>query len=518
MNGRDDAGMAGDAPRGDFWGWVRAWRYLFWFLGIVMGIALFYAIENWRGRAAWEKYRREMAARGEPIELSAVVPPEVEDAANFAMTPFLAAGISFAPGSAPAAQFAPRYDAAASEVKQAKAPHLSSWTKERTDLLAWSKAFQETTDGAGRDAAGMTLRQAAAGVLAGLEECKPVFEELRSASQRPHSRFNIQYRGAGLPAAILLPHLAVLKHLSQVLQLRASAELALGRTDEAFDDVMLMLYLSRACRDEPFVISHLVRMAQVQLALQPLAEGLAEHQWSEAQLRGLQDRLGRLDFCADARRVLHGERVLSGCGTVEYFRRWRGNLSGIQGWEQAIMFVAPSGWFCLEELNLCRAFDDGPLSGIDAPGRQIHPTGPVQANQANEEVRSGEMEQTQPALVLSHRFFSTLLVPSLAGVVRKTAYGQAAADLAAIACALERWRLAHGQFPETLDSLAPGLMAQLPHDIINGRPLKYHRTKEGRFVLYSVGWNETDDGGSFGLARNGEPADPWTGDWVWGGR
>jgi hypothetical protein len=128
------------------------------------------------------------------------------------------------------------------------------------------------------------------------------------------------------------------------------------------------------------------------------------------------------------------------------------------------------------------------------------------------------VEHTEPALVLSHRFFSTLLVPSLAGVVRRTAYGQAAADLAAIACALERWRLAHGQFPETLDSLEPGLMAQLPHDIINGRPLKYHRTKEGRFVLYSVGWNETDDGGSFGLAKNGEPGDPWTGDWVWGGR
>jgi len=105
----------------------------------------------------------------------------------------------------------------------------------------------------------------------------------------------------------------------------------------------------------------------------------------------------------------------------------------------------------------------------------------------------------------------------MVGVVQKPAYAQTAVDLAAIACALERWRLAHGQFPETLDSLAPGLMDPLPHDIINGRPLKYHRTTDGRFVLYSVGWNGTDEGGTVGLTKSGERVDATTGDWVWGG-
>jgi hypothetical protein len=452
-------------------------------------------------------------------------------------------------------QFAPRYDGAARDVKQPKTPCFSSWTRARTDLSAWWKAFQQTTNAAGQDGAtpsrqsrrfglpaagperpagpgqqngaahqgsvaeesgtepGITLREAAAGVLAGLEDCRSVFDELRSASRRPHSRFNINYANP-MPAAILLPHLGVLKHLSQVLQLRASAELALGRTEEAFNDLELMLDLSTACRDEPFLISHLVCIAQLQLALQPLAEGLAAEQWSEAQLRGLQDRLGRLDFCADARRVLHGERVFFGCGTIEYFRRSRGNLGQIAGWAQALMLVAPSGWFCLEERNLCRAFDDGPLSSIDVPGRQIHPTGVVRAE---EDARRWDMPYGQPALFLRHRYFSALLVPGTVGVVRRTAYAQTAADLAAIACALERRRLAQGGFPEALDSLAPEFIHQLPHDIINGRPLKYHRTKEGRFVLYSVGWNETDDGGTIGLSRNGEQADLGTGDWVWGG-
>jgi hypothetical protein len=576
MNGRSDAGAAGDVPRNEFLGWLRAWRYLFWLLGIVLAITLFYVVENWRGEAAWEKYRREMAARGEPIELSAVIPPEVDDADNFAMTPFLATRFSFqpgvpqhqaAPGSGPAQGFAPRYDAAAQALDQPKehrTVRFNSWTSEQSDLSAWCRAFQQPPVSAsarsaaavaaiqrryglkspaagparpaapaqgrgatGADsgaekpgtAAGMGLREAASGVLAGLEECRPVFEELRSASRRPRSRFKIDYTGAN-PAEILLPHLATLKQLSQVLKLRASAELALGRTDEAFDDVMLMLDLSEASREEPMLISHLVRIAQFHLAIQPLAEGLAGHQWSEAQLRRLEDRLGRLDFCADARRALHGERVLCGCGVIDFVRRSRGGSP----WEtdsgpskllaEVLLRIAPSGWFDLEELNLCRDFDGGVLAGIDVPGRQIHPAGMDVRRDDESGLREGHPESY---LILSHRFFAALFVPGMAGAAQRPAYAQTAADLAAIACALELWRLAHGQFPETLDSLVPGFIDQLPHDIINGQPLKYHRTAEGRFVLYSVGWNQTDDGGTVGLTADGKRVDPRTGDWVWGG-
>jgi hypothetical protein len=573
MNGGDDAGMAGEASGGDFRAWVRTWRYLFWLLGIAMCIGLFYGIENWRGEAAWEKYRRQMAARGEPIELSAVVPPEADDADNFAMTPFLAARFSFQPGipqpqsttgPGPAQEFAPRFDAAAREVKEPKRPgsvRVNSWAAEQTDLIAWYRAFQEATNPPGQNAAmawrqryglnrsgavprgpagsgqsrgadgaesaakkpgaaaDITLREAAPGVLAGLEECRPVLEELRSASQRPRSRFKLDYTAAN-PSAILLPHLAALKHLSQVLRLRASAELALGQTDQAFNDVMLMLYLSDACREEPVLISHLVRISQFGLAIQPLAEGLAGHQWSEAQLRELQDRLRRPDFCADARRVMLGESLLFGCGTIEYLRRSPGELAQFMdggpsmGLAQALMRVAPSGWFYLEKLNLCRAFEKGVLSAVDVPGRQIHPSAGVPED---EEAHQRET-RSEPRLFLSHRFFAAMFVPTGVGITLRTAYAQTAADLAAIACALERWRLAHGQFPETLDSLAPGFLDPLPHDIINGQPLKYHRTNDGRFVLYSVGWNQTDDGGTVGLGKNGEQVDIKTGDWVWSGR
>jgi hypothetical protein len=89
-----------------------------------------------------------------------------------------------------------------------------------------------------------------------------------------------------------------------------------------------------------------------------------------------------------------------------------------------------------------------------------------------------------------------------------TARNQTLVNEAFIACGLERYRLAHGQYPKTLEALVPQFAEKLPHDIVGGQPLKYHRTADGQFVLYSVGWNETDDGGVPGKSVT-------EGDWVW---
>lgn len=78
-------------------------------------------------------------------------------------------------------------------------------------------------------------------------------------------------------------------------------------------------------------------------------------------------------------------------------------------------------------------------------------------------------------------------------------------------CALERYRLANGEFPETLESLAPRYIDRAPNDVIGGQPYKYRRTKDGQFMLYSVGWNEKDDGGVPGKTL----FDQTQGDWVW---
>ncbi len=66
---------------------------------------------------------------------------------------------------------------------------------------------------------------------------------------------------------------------------------------------------------------------------------------------------------------------------------------------------------------------------------------------------------------------------------------------------------AKGSYPERLAELG----VPLPMDVIGGQPLRYLRTPEGGYVLYSLGWNGTDEGGQPG---SGDDAIR-RGDWVW---
>jgi hypothetical protein len=122
---------------------------------------------------------------------------------------------------------------------------------------------------------------------------------------------------------------------------------------------------------------------------------------------------------------------------------------------------------------------------------------------------------------LNHGFppfkkFAKLMFPAFGNSAIKFASAQVNVDQARVACALERYRLAHGEFPPSLDSLSPQIIKTIPHDIFTGEPLKYHRTEDGKFVLYSVGWNEEDDGGTIVLYAGTNPqVNLAQGDWVW---
>lgn len=528
-------------------------------------VVIFYFEEDERGERVWNQYKQQQEARGDHLDPSAFVPPLVSDDQNFASTPFLAPLFDFIPGTQQPRDtkavertkaLSPRYDAASARVKPGKQPRSNSWASAGIDLPAWYTAFLKGTNAAEpEDAVGKsfraryglegrqsgataaqpatnnpqlptdapTLAEAAAGVLDALAEAEPILEELRAASRRPHSRFNLYY-DIDNPPAMLLPHYTVLKRLFQVLQLRVSAELALGRTNEAAEDIQFMFRLTDAIRNEPILIAHLVRLAELQISLQPLAQGLARHQWSEPQLRAFEERLRQFDFLADARLALQGERVFFGGGFIDYIRqspsRWRlmdiGSVTGEgrdtqYSWQSALLSACPRGWYYLEKVNYSRMFQDYFLPTIDVAGHRVSPD----ACRRSDEHLAAMLNNPAPVVVLRHQFFSGFLLPALTRSAQKFAFGQAGADAAGLACAIERYRLAHGQFPESLGALVPEFVSQLPRDVINGQPLNYRRTTDGQYLLYSVGWNQTDDGGVLGLTKSGETIDQKTGDWVW---
>jgi hypothetical protein len=109
-----------------------------------------------------------------------------------------------------------------------------------------------------------------------------------------------------------------------------------------------------------------------------------------------------------------------------------------------------------------------------------------------------------------------IAVPALAGQVVRMARTQALIDEGAVVCALERYRLDKGQYPERLEDLVPAHLAILPHDLVTGGPLSYSR-KGDRFKLYQVGWDGVDHDGTTGWTGEGaaRKLDPAKGDWVW---
>jgi hypothetical protein len=61
--------------------------------------------------------------------------------------------------------------------------------------------------------------------------------------------------------------------------------------------------------------------------------------------------------------------------------------------------------------------------------------------------------------------------------------------------AAERFRLKHSRWPPALAELTPDYLPAVPLDPFDGKPLRYKRLDDG-VIVYSVGRDETDDGGT----------------------
>jgi hypothetical protein len=172
-------------------------------------------------------------------------------------------------------------------------------------------------------------------------------------------------------------------------------------------------------------------------------------------------------------------------------------------------WIAPRGWFHLEQLSYDRLFQLQLEGAFEPDKKRVFP-GRIASN-VNALGQAFAGSNWVSVICIRHQLMARVLLPALYRVTLKAAFAQTAVDEAAIACALERYRLANGQFPETLEALVPRFISPLPNDVISGEPYKYHLTNDAQFVLYSVGWNEKDDGGVPGKTLFDEKE----GDWVW---
>ncbi len=488
---------------------------------MLLAIPALMLVENSRGRQAWREYLDKARAAGDVVDLTGIIPPPVPDEENFAALPFFKPLFDWTPGAADpqtglrAITWRDRAGIARLESLNVQGngtkatPVFPSWRAGRfVDLVEWQEYYR------GRDGEfpiAPAPQSPAADVALALSKFDGDLAQLRAGMPRAHARFPIRYQDH---VGALLPHLPTLRNLAGITRLRSLAALAEGRAEDAKADLLLGFRLAAAVDGEPLLISHLVTIAMVEATVSALWEGLARQKWNEAQLAAFADALARWDFISGYQRAIRGERSIFTFGALEALRSnprlFFSALAGGPGDAVSTLLwrFLPSGLIDYNKAHLGVLYDKL-LGTADPVARRFHP--------AKVEALDKEFVQdTARSRWNPHKILAALLFPGVSKAQERSAALQVTVDMATIAVALERHRLKKGSLPETLDALVPEFLPRVPHDVMGGGPLRYHRGEAGRFTLYSIGWNGVDDDGAQAFKGGKAQTPDWrAGDWPW---
>ena len=448
------------------------------FGGLLILTVLFYAEEDWRGKRAWENCKRELEAKGAVLDWDKLIPPPVPDEQNFFKAPKM--GVWFVKIQSPLT------NELTERLRSADTTATNLNETFAVKYLVWSDQFASD------------------------------FDLLREALKRPYARMDGDY---SLPYQQPIPNFVTVRIVAQTLAQRAKCDLLLGQPDKALQELTLLHDMCRMLEAAPTgkpmtLVSAMINVAVTGLYVNTLTNGLASRAWKESQLAALQNQLSEIDLAP----FIIGAFACEPAGSTSWLEHKKPselfNMSVIVNgskqpetlWDKIRSLkgrwwdIVPHGWIYQNIVHYRKLNEDIHASLFDE-NRLVTP------KKADREDRLLEEKLEHPGLF---DLFAAIAIPNYSKALQNFAFNQTKANEAQIVCALERFRLAHGNYPQTIDALVPQFIEKPPHDIIGGQPLHYRRTVDGKFLLYAVGWNETDDNGTPGTL-----SDVKKGDWVW---
>ncbi len=351
---------------------------------------------------------------------------------------------------------------------------------------------------------------AAADYLKWSDQFAPDFDDIREALKRPYARIDCDY---SVPYEIQIPNFVTMRSLAQTLAQRTQCYLLLGQPEQAMNELTLLNDSCRILQAAPTgkpmtLVASMINVAIASVYVSTIAYGLEMHFWREPQIAALQEQLKNINLTplvAESFREMpvSSTRSLETITPAALAERYS-NRAMTNVWQKlsdpnyVLLTLLPRGWV-YQNMKFDAELGQYWIAGFDPDHNLILP-GKVE--NATKEVDKA-IQHPRP-----WNIWARFAIPNFTKAVQTTAHNQTQVNEGQIACALERYHLAHGEYPGTLDALAPQFIEKLPHDIIGGQPLHYRRTDDGKFLLYSVGWNETDDGGTASDKMD-------QGDWVW---
>jgi hypothetical protein len=317
-----------------------------------------------------------------------------------------------------------------------------------------------------------------------MNEWDAAVAEARKLADLPRGRYRIVWKRPNVYFT-LLPDEQKAREVAQLLRYAALRRAEEGDANGALADCRAIVNCGRSIGDEPIFISQLIRHSCVTIGCMTAEEVLARGAPSPAGLEVLQKLLEDEDTFRDQWHGARGERacvheMVSAVqsGAVSLNQVSGGRPMPAEKW--VIPFLNPV--FKYEHptmLSVMTRFVEA--SNLPGP-QQIETEAAVDA----------ELRALPRTAVLTR-----LLVPAVNRVAeasrRKHAYIRCL-----IAClAAERYRRAHGSWPESLTDLVPEQMSAVPLDPFDDQPLRYLRLPDG-IEVYTVGPDGKDDNGNLG--------------------
>jgi hypothetical protein len=274
---------------------------------------------------------------------------------------------------------------------------------------------------------------------------------------------------------------------SKLVRLNTTVHLVDGDHSAALDGFELQCRMAASRGDEPMLISRLVQVAIQAQAIATAEDMLRAETTDDQSLKRMAEELRVMQKTGTLRWGLLGERAffVETCeavvaGRIPLMGPELGSnveeLAVLELLHQFLRFPA----FLMRSNQLRGAQMHTSLIDVVDDPRALH----AAAKKIEDEVPN--LPRTQMLV--------KILMPSLTRAILLNTRISAQLDCAIAALAAERFRLAEGRLPSTLEQLVPAYLPAVPIDPFDGKPLRLAQAQEG-IVIYSVDENGVDDGG-----------------------
>jgi hypothetical protein len=462
---------------------------------LIVFLIILYAEEDWRGARDWATCQKELQAKGETLHLRQLASPgKPED--DLSKVPIFAEIYQQPPTryeglirqDTPKPTRLDKISIYLGSDDYDKIPKNASYLKSQAiDLAAWQKFYRTLPQ------AHLTNPKAtpAQDVLQALDQFDPEMKEVEAALSNPNAYWPLNY---DRPWDITLGGITSMIRIAQILPLRAAADFDTNQTDLAEKDYLFSFQIERSLSKNCLLINYLVLMGVHAIDNAILWEGLHRHAWNNAQLQEMEAALASTDMLALAAKALRLDRAYS-LNTINLTQAWGPDVKvDVAEYDQSVWYflhIRPAGWWAQDR----RAYSLMVQKQINA----INPVRGTFSKTLEHPPNHSVLEQAYIPITQAVRY-------TFEHIGHNIAKAETYRRLARLACGLEEYHIAHGQYPDNLDDL-PDLPAHLNQEVLSEEPLRYQRKGDG-YLLYSIGWNQKDDGGV--IAK-----DDREGDWVW---